>query len=112
MGFIRHSGYAIAMALGFTSFITCAAAADIKDDEAQQGRRLVEVHCAICHAVGREGESPVPEAPPFRDLGRRYPAESLAEALAEGLGDTHAEVATFEPEDVDRIIAYLSSLAR
>ncbi|WP_237050716.1 c-type cytochrome [Microvirga ossetica] len=114
MGFIRHSSKAMVLVktLIFMGFVTRVVAADVEDDEVQQGRRLVEAHCASCHAVRRKGESPVRQALPFRDLERRYPAESLAEALAEGLGDAHADVATFEAEDVDRIITYLRSLAR
>jgi mono/diheme cytochrome c family protein len=85
MELIRHLDgvTAMVMALIFMAIVSGVAAADVKLDEARQGRRLVEAHCASCHAVGREGESAVRAAPPFRELATRYPAESLAEALAE-----------------------------
>jgi mono/diheme cytochrome c family protein len=50
-----------------------------------RGEGLLTTNCSGCHAVGRTGDSTLPDAPPFRTLGQRYPIEVLAEALAEGL---------------------------
>ena len=41
---------------------------------------LAQTNCSQCHAIGRVGDSPIPEAPPFRTLHTRYPVEDLAEA--------------------------------
>jgi cytochrome c len=78
----------------------------------ERGRILVETNCAGCHAVGRIGASPMPAAPPLRDLHRHYPVESLEEALAEGLttGNPGKPVFRFESQDIENIIAYLKSL--
>ena len=85
-----------------------AAAAD-----AARGLALVEKNCARCHAVGRSGASPRSEAPPFRFLSRRYPLESLAEALAEGIVTGHNDMPEFRfaPHEIDAILTYLNSIA-
>jgi cytochrome c len=77
-----------------------------------RGERLLTANCSGCHAVGRSGNSPKPEAPPFRTLGQRYPIEVLAEALAEGLSSGHPDMPEyrFEIDDVDAILAYLESI--
>jgi mono/diheme cytochrome c family protein len=78
----------------------------------EQGRALVEANCARCHAIGKEGASPFAPAPPFRTLGRRYPLTDLEEALAEGIVTAHPAMPefTFEPDEIDAIIAYLQSV--
>lgn len=82
------------------------------DDPAAVGLRLVEKNCARCHAVGTAGTSPHAEAPPFRDLHKRYPPEALGEALAEGISTGHPDMPEFvlTPEQVAAIIAYIGSL--
>jgi cytochrome c len=80
--------------------------------ERERGRALVERECARCHAVSRTGQSRHKSAPPFRDLSKKYPVESLAEALAEGIVVGHKDMPEFifEPDDVGAILAYISSL--
>lgn len=77
-----------------------------------RGAALVRSRCAVCHAVGPAGVSPLALAPPFRELSRRYPVSSLQESLAEGLVTAHPEMPefTFEPQQVRDLIAYLESL--
>ncbi|MDI1281428.1 MAG: mono/diheme cytochrome c family protein [Brevundimonas sp.] len=77
-----------------------------------RGAALVRTRCVACHAVGPVGDSPLAMAPPFRELGRRYPVSSLQESFAEGLVTAHPEMPefTFEPEQVRDLIAYLESL--
>lgn len=76
------------------------------------GRALVEQNCGSCHAPGRSGESPAPEAPPFRTLSHNYRVANLEEALAEGISVGHPAMPQFQfsPHDVDAIIAYLNSV--
>lgn len=78
----------------------------------ERGNALLASHCSRCHAIGRTGASPHPEAPPFRNLGRRYPVEWLAEALAEGLFTGHPDMPefVFEPHEINAILAYLRSI--
>jgi len=74
----------------------------------------VQVNCARCHAVGLVGESPLPIAPAFRTLHKRYPIDSLQEALAEGIVTGHPSMPEFalDPDQVNAVIAYLKSLER
>jgi cytochrome c len=78
----------------------------------KRGEELLTRSCASCHAVGRNGESPVKVAPPFRTLGQRYPVESLEEALGEGILSGHPDMPefSFDARDVGAIIAYLKSI--
>jgi cytochrome c len=80
--------------------------------DAAHGREIAEANCGRCHALGRTGDSPLPKAPPFRDLGKRYPVEQLAEALAEGMVTGHAEMPeiAFEPDEVGALLAFLEEL--
>ena len=90
------------------SSATLAAEKDLTD----KGEVLVRQNCSRCHAIGREGESPNPEAPLFRTLSSKYPIEDLAEALAEGIVSGHPDmpIFVFKTHDVDAIIAYLDSI--
>lgn len=76
------------------------------------GLVLVQSHCAECHAIDKVGSSPLPIAPPLRDLHERYPVEHLEEAFAEGIMTGHSEMPQFrlEPDQIDALIAYLKSL--
>lgn len=79
----------------------------------ERGKALLDVNCARCHATGTSGDSPLAKAPPFRLINRRYPVESLAESLAEGIVTGHSGMPqfVFEPADVNAIIAYLKSIS-
>jgi len=87
------------------------AAAPAAGDPAE-GRRLAEIYCARCHAIGVEGESRHPMAPPFRIIGRNYPVNSLEEAFAEGILVGHRDMPEFqlEPTQIDDLVAYLQSV--
>jgi cytochrome c len=79
---------------------------------ARRGEALLITNCARCHAVGRSGVSPHPQAPPFRTLSRKFKVEGLAEALAEGISTGHPDMPefVFEADEVDAIIDYLKSI--
>jgi mono/diheme cytochrome c family protein len=81
---------------------------------ANKGQALVEKNCARCHAIGKEGDSPHKEAPPFRTLSAKYPVSDLAESLAEGIVSGHPDmpIFVFDPQDVAAIIDYLESIQR
>jgi cytochrome c len=87
--------------------IPAVAAGDLKLGEA-----LLTKNCGPCHAVGRSGDSPRKDAPAFRTLGKRYPIESLEEALGEGIMSGHPDMPefSFDAEEVGAIIAYLKSI--
>ena len=75
----------LALSLEFWLSRLCAAEKDLT----AKGEALVKENCSRCHAIGKEGTSPHPEAPPFRTLSSKYPVEDLAESLAEGIVSGH-----------------------
>ncbi|WP_248308933.1 cytochrome c [Devosia sp. MC532] len=78
----------------------------------EEGRALVTMYCADCHATGRQGESSHAIAPAFRDLHLRYDVEFLSEALVEGIFTGHPDMPEFEfdPQQAAAIVEYLKSL--
>ena len=98
------------LALGFMLLGAPALAAE--PSQVDLGHELLEQYCVGCHAIGRTGTSPHPQAPPFRELHLRYDVEQLTEALVEGLVSGHPDMPEFEfdPEQAAGIVAYLKSL--
>jgi mono/diheme cytochrome c family protein len=93
------------------AFLVCSAhQARAQDTDA--GLALAKKNCARCHAIGKTGESPNSEAPPFREIVSRYPVETLAEAFAEGITVGHEAMPefSFAPEEIEDLLAYISSL--
>jgi mono/diheme cytochrome c family protein len=80
------------MSLGL--LFALAASAAIAEDAAKlrRGEALVNRDCSRCHATGRIGQSSHSQAPEFRTLGKRYPIESLEEALGEGIISGHPDI--------------------
>jgi mono/diheme cytochrome c family protein len=80
----------------------------------QRGLAFVRNNCAGCHAIDKVSLSPLAIAPPFRELHKRYPVESLQEALAEGIQTGHQNMPEFrlEPDQIGDVIAYLKTLER
>ena len=78
----------------------------------QRGKIYARAHCARCHAIDRDGQSPLKIAPPFRTLHLRYPVETLAEALAEGISTGHAAMpaVVLDPDQIHNLLAFLKSL--
>ena len=95
-------------------FMVSAVSAACAQDAAalKRGEDLLARDCSRCHATARTGESRHPQAPQFRTLGKRYPIESLEEALGEGIISGHPDMPEFkfEGDDVGAIIAYLKSI--
>lgn len=82
--------------------------------QVQRGQAFAQAQCATCHAIGRSGESSLRTAPPFRTLHLRYPVETLAESLAEGIMTAHPGMPQFRLEagEIGDFIAYLKTLER
>lgn len=78
----------------------------------REGRTLVEISCAPCHAVGPRGTSRHPNAPPFHELQKRYDMLSLRTPITRGIAAPHDDMPRFKPSDVelDAIVAYINSL--
>ena len=77
-----------------------------------RGQEIAQTHCSSCHAVERGGESPAPEAPPFRTLSQNYRVTDLEEALAEGISVGHPAMPEFQfsPDDAHALVSYLQAI--
>ena len=78
----------------------------------QRGKNFVVTNCSRCHSVDKVSPSPLKIAPPFRDLHKKYPIESLQESLAEGIVTGHPTMPQFklEPDQINDVLSYLKSL--
>ena len=101
-----------------TAIAACALLATVESGaaqmapDAQRGLVLARTHCSQCHSIDRVGPSPLPVAPPFRDLHKSYQVESLDEAFAEGISAGHPSMPDFrfDPDQIDNLIAFFRTL--
>jgi mono/diheme cytochrome c family protein len=99
--------------LAFVLLAGCASGSEAPTGSLEaRGREIAQANCASCHAVGRFGESPAPEAPQFRRLSENYRVATLEEALAEGISVGHPAMPHFQfsPDDVSALVTYLQSI--
>jgi mono/diheme cytochrome c family protein len=84
-----------------------------QSQEVAAGHAFAERHCALCHAIGRTGNSRHPSAPPFRNIAAKGRVEDLAEALAEGITVGHPDMPEFEltPKQTSSLLVYLKKLS-
>jgi len=69
-----------------------AATPALAQDEAAkiaEGKRLAEINCTKCHNIEAAGESPLTDAPPFREIARNYDEMELVDGFMEGLAVRH-----------------------
>ena len=79
---------------------------------AQRGKRFALNNCARCHSIDRLNRSPLPGAPAFRTLHKRYPVETLGEALAEGIETGHPTMpmSQLDPDQIHDLLSFLKTL--
>ena len=111
---MKRLGFAIlALALaGCASGLAQESGAAAPGPNLEAGRHIAETRCATCHAIGAQGASHHPMAPPFRTLSRDYPVNALEEAFAEGILVGHPDMPEFrfEPAQIDDLLAYIESV--
>lgn len=80
----------------------------------QRGQVFARTNCGGCHSIDGVTSSPLPIAPPFRTLHRKYPIEALEEALAEGITTGHPTMPEFrlEPGQINDLISFLKSFQK
>ena len=78
----------------------------------ERGKTFAINNCARCHSIDKVTQSPLKIAPPFRTLHNRYPVETLAEALAEGIQTGHPTMPEFrlDPDQIHDLLSYLKTL--
>jgi cytochrome c len=98
----------IALLLDFLVFDPGARA----QEPARHGRALLKEFCSSCHAIDKTGNSPMPGAPPFRDLGRSFDFDQFPQLLQRGLSSGHPAMPEFKFSDDDAraVTAYLRSI--
>jgi mono/diheme cytochrome c family protein len=99
------------LVLALLNIITTDTAAQSQPDAVERGRAIAQ-HCARCHAIGQNDQSPHKDAPPFRTFQGKWPLEQLEEALAEGIAVGHVDMPeyVFEPDQISDFLAYLATL--
>ena len=102
----------IAALLMFMAQSAGAAQGQSDSGKARLGQNLLRENCSRCHAISKQGTSPLSIAPPFRILHERYPIEDLAESLGEGITTGHPTMPAFrfDPDQIENIIAYMKTL--
>ena len=80
----------------------------------QRGQTFAQGNCSKCHAIDKVSPSPLPIAPPFRELGQRRPVDTLEKALVEGSVTGHPNMQEFKlaPEQAANVIAFMKTLQR
>jgi cytochrome c len=96
--------------IAFSAF--AFAAPCYSEPNAQAGKAFATANCSHCHSIDKFTPSPLAIAPPFRTLHKRYPVESLEEALAEGIVTGHPNMPEFklDPGQIGDFISFLKSL--
>ena len=84
-------------------------ATDARAADANNGKRLAQMHCAACHVVAPPGRNEVANSPPFEMIGRKYGFE--ASVIAQVIAGPHPKM-NFAPRGPDAadIAAYIATL--
>lgn len=93
---------------------SCAAAPlrEGPSDSEASGRRVAEIYCSRCHAIGQTDESEVPRAPPLRSITERMNLLSLRSHLRRADPPVPPEMGRMEltDRDIETLSAYLQTL--
>jgi mono/diheme cytochrome c family protein len=98
---------------GWLALLTlCVADARAAGTDASDGKALLEKNCGRCHSLEATGVSPLPQAPPLREVYLKYPIEQLEEGFAEGMGSRHRDMPQiqFSDDQVAAILNYLGGI--
>lgn len=89
-----------------------ASGAIAANTEATEGKALLEQNCGRCHSLEATGASPLPQAPPLREVYLKYPIDQLEQGFAEGMGSKHRDMPQiqFSADQVAAILNYLGNV--
>jgi cytochrome c len=102
----------LSASLSSVALLACLASEVLAASHDSDGRALLATHCGRCHSIEGTGTSPLPQAPPLRDVYAKYPIDQLEEGFAEGMGSKHRDMPQiqFSPDQVTAILDYLGAL--
>ena len=111
--FFVASGLGMGVFLAALACLFLAAPASAEDAAVARGRNLAEINCAVCHAIGPVGPSPIEDATPFRDIALGYDLMDLEDSLNEGVATEHPLMPDWQvtPEQAHALASYIMSLA-
>jgi hypothetical protein len=99
--------------LSLVVVLLCGGAGYALDVDQRHAKALLVELCARCHAVGRSGRSPHPDAPPFRTFSdAKLYDEDFGKRLRDGLSTIHPDMATFHfrRRDSEAVVSYLRAI--
>ena len=86
-----------------------------QDDAAAiaEGKRLATINCTKCHNIEAQGESPLTDAPPFREIARNYDEMELVDGFMDGLAVRHPLMPDWEVTEpqAQELAAFVMSLS-
>ena len=99
----------------FALLLLASPAAAVAQDNAAlvaEGKRLSEINCTRCHNIEAEGESPITDAPPFREISLNYDTMELIDGFMEGLAVRHPLMPDWEVTEpqAEELTAFIMSL--
>jgi mono/diheme cytochrome c family protein len=100
----------IAVLVVSTAAMTALAQAE--EPSLEHGRQLAEINCTKCHALDQTSESPLTDAPPFREVALNYTVEELTDGFLEGLAVRHPLMPDWEmtEKQAEDLTAFIMSL--
>jgi mono/diheme cytochrome c family protein len=100
--------------LPLLALLLSASPALAQDEAAKiaEGKRLATINCTRCHNIEAEGESPLTDAPPFREISKNYDEMELVDGFMEGLAVRHPLMPDWEVTmpQAEELAAFVISL--
>ena len=97
------------------ALLLLASPALAQDDAATiaEGKRLATINCTKCHNIEAAGESPLTDAPPFREIARNYDEMELIDGFMDGLAVRHPLMPDWEvtQPQAEQLAAFVLSLS-
>jgi mono/diheme cytochrome c family protein len=76
------------------------------------GQAVAKRDCAMCHAIGPQGDSPHTGAPPFRELHKRFTVDEMEAGMLADLltGQPAMPSMRLGPAEIHDLLDYLKSV--
>lgn len=99
--------------LALATFTLPALAADDAKMIAE-GKRLATINCTRCHNIEAEGESPLTDSPPFREIAKNYDSGELIDGFMDGLAVRHPLMPDWDvtQQQAEELAAFILSLGK